>query len=153
MRRRLLGALGAVLDQQFIWESIRSDVFGALGWQSDFVPTREADLDEYARRITAQFQVHTAEQAGIDPRDVTPGITRDIRTAVCDRCTWLRRPARSAAEMGASTEPEARGPIEPTEQRGREEPRSSFRIPTHNRFSALAEEEQEEEEREGPRES
>ena len=73
MRRRLLGALGAVLDQQFIWESIRSDVLGALGWQSDFVPTREADLDEYARRITAQFQVHTAEQAGIDPRDVTPG--------------------------------------------------------------------------------
>jgi hypothetical protein len=54
--------------------------------------------------------------------------------------------------MGASTEPEARGPIEPTEQRGKEEPRSSFRIPTHNRFSALAEEEQEEEEREGHRE-
>ncbi len=44
----------------------------ALDWESDFVPTREANLGEYARRITAAFQVHTAVQAGIDPRDVTP---------------------------------------------------------------------------------
>ncbi len=60
---------------------------------------------------------------------------------------------------GASTESEKRGPVEPTveptEQRGREEPRSSFRIPTSNRFSALEEqgddrgEHREEEEEEG----
>ena len=71
----------------------------------------------------------------IDPRDVTPDMTRDIRKEVCRRCAWFRKPTRAAAETGASTESEKRGPAEPTEQRDREEPSSSFRIPTSNRFS------------------
>ena len=152
MRRRLFGSLGAVLDEHFIWQSIRREVFVALGWESDFEPTQEADLDEYATRITAAVQVHTAVQAGIDPRDVTPDMTRDIRKEVCRRCTWFRKPTRAASETvetGASTESERRGPTEPTEQRDREEPSGSFRIPTSNRFSALEEEEHREEEGDG----
>ena len=97
MRRRLFGSLGAVLDEHFIWQSIRREVFVALGWESDFVPTREADLDKYAKRITAAVQVHTAVQAGIDPRDVTPDMTRDIRKEVSRRCVWLRKPTRAAS--------------------------------------------------------
>jgi hypothetical protein len=48
----IVGALGAVLDEHTIWESIRSETFAALGWQSDFVPTREADLDEKMMMVT-----------------------------------------------------------------------------------------------------
>jgi hypothetical protein len=162
MQTRLLRALERVLAVDEIWYSIRRGVFSDLEWESDFMPTRQADRDEFARRVTAAYRVYAAAEADIDPRDVTPTMTEEIQA------TWIRmqtveasssglseeekehiptdRPTRAAAETGISPEPGKRGPVEPSEQRGREEPRSSFRIPTSNRFSTLQEEKQAEEE-------
>jgi hypothetical protein len=53
MQARLLRALERVLEEDEIWYEIRRGVYGDLEWERDFTPTRQAELDDFARRVTA----------------------------------------------------------------------------------------------------